>query len=314
MSDTFDLLVIGDTNPDVVVGPVALPLDFADRDRGDRERLVQGGSILLGGSAAIMACGAARLGLRVAFAGRVGDDAAGAFVRGALSERGVDTSALIVDPLLPTPLTTIITSGEGRTILTAPGCMPAISADDVPAGLLRSVRHVHAASFFLMPELASGLARLFKEARSNKATTSLDTNDDPADRWDRMVLDSVLRVTDYLLPNAAEARALTGHPEVTDAAGILARRGPLVAVKNGAAGGLVHDGSTVITASALSVEPVDTVGAGDSFDAGFVAAVLRGHKRERALSIAVACGSLSTRAAGGTAAQPDWDQATGHLR
>ncbi|MGW6276500.1 carbohydrate kinase family protein [Kribbella sp. NPDC055071] len=302
---TFDLLVIGDANPDVVVGPVDQPILF-----GQRERLVPTGSLVLGGSAAIMACGAARLGLDVAFAGRVGDDPAGAFVRTALTDRGVNVDALIVDPTLSTPLTTILTSGDDRAILTSPGCLPAISADDVPRSLLRSTRHVHAASFYLLPALAAGLAGIFKEAKSAKATTSLDPNDDPAGRWDRMVLDPILRVTDVFLPNAAEALALTGHPEVEAAAGILARRGPLVVVKNGADGALAHNGSKVTTAPALKVDTVDAVGAGDSFDAGWVAASLHGFRTERALAFAAACGSLSTRAAGGTAAQPDWDLAT----
>jgi sugar/nucleoside kinase (ribokinase family) len=302
---TFDLLVIGDANPDVVVGPVEQPILF-----GQKKRLVPSGSLVLGGSASIMACGAARLGLRVAFAGRVGDDAAGVFVRTALADRGVDVSALVTDPALPTPLTTILVSGDDRAILTSPGCLPNTAAEDVPRSLLRSVRHVHAGSFYLLPPLAAGLAGIFKQAKAAKATTSLDPNDDPAGKWDRMVLDPILRVTDYLLPNAVEALALTGHHSVVDAAGILARRGPLVVVKNGAEGALAHNGSKVITAPALKVETVDAIGAGDSFDAGWVAAVLNGMKPDRALTIAAACGSLSTRAAGGTAAQPTWEEAT----
>ncbi|MEV5965824.1 carbohydrate kinase family protein [Kribbella sp. NPDC051952] len=305
---TFDLLVIGDANPDVVIGPVDQPILF-----GQRERLVPNGSLVLGGSAAIMACGAARLGLDVAFAGRVGDDPAGAFVRTALADRGVNVDGLIVDKSLPTPLTTILLSGDDRAILTSPGCMPATSADDVPKSLLRSTRHVHAASFYLMPLLAAGLAGIFKEAKSAKATTSLDPNDDPSGRWDRTVLDPILRVTDVFLPNAAEALALTGHTEAEAAAGILARRGPLVVLKNGADGALAHTGAKVTTAPALKVDTVDAVGAGDSFDAGWVAAALNGFRTERALAIAAACGSLSTRAAGGTAAQADWELATGSV-
>ncbi|MFB6719510.1 carbohydrate kinase family protein [Kribbella sp. NPDC056345] len=305
---TYDLLVIGDANPDVVVGPVDQPILF-----GQRERLVPHGALLLGGSAAIMACGAARLGLRVAFVGRVGADAAGDFVRTALAGRGVDVSAMIVDPSLPTALTTVLTSGDDRAMITSPGCLPATTANDVPTALLRSVRHVHASSFYLMPELAAGLAGLFKEAKAAKATTSLDPNDDPSERWDRMVLDPVLRVTDYFLPNASEAQQLTGHPSTREAAGILARRGPLVVVKDGASGALAHDGAKVLKAPALQVPFVDAVGAGDSFDAGFVTARLNGFGRERALTIAAACGSLSTRAAGGTAAQADWDLALGSV-
>ncbi|MFC8513625.1 carbohydrate kinase family protein [Streptomyces sp. NPDC057257] len=301
----YDLLVIGDVNPDVVVGPVAGPLAF-----GQREQLVEHGRLVLGGSAAIMACGAARLGLRVAFAGRVGDDPAGAFARQALVARGVDTSHLVVDPQLPTPLTAIVTTADGdRAILTSPGCLAATGPEDVPAGLLAAARHVHSASFFLMPRLARSLAELFAEARAHGASTSLDTNDDPAGRWDRALLDPVLKVTDVLLPNAAEARALSGESQPADAAGALARLGPTVVVKDGARGALARAGTESVRVPALPVEPVDSVGAGDSFDAGFVAARLRGLDLRASLAVAVVCGSLSTRAHGGTAAQPTWDEA-----
>jgi sugar/nucleoside kinase (ribokinase family) len=152
-----------------------------------------------------------------------------------------------------------------------------------PSGLaLRSVRHVHATSFYRTPELASRLAEVFKVAKINKASTSLAIDEDPAGRWERVVLDGALRVTDVLLLDAAAAHALTGHPVLADAAGILARRGPLVVVRNGAAGALAHDGSKVRSVGALAVDAV-----GDGFDAGYVAAMLRGLGRDRALSIAV---------------------------
>ncbi|KAA6222924.1 carbohydrate kinase family protein [Streptomyces albofaciens JCM 4342] len=324
MPRPFDLLVIGDANPDVVVGPVPRTPEF-----GQREQLVGTGRLLPGGSAAITACGAARLGLRVTFAGRVGDDAAGAFVRTALAGRGVDVSALATDPELPTPLTTVLTHGADRAILTAPGCLAATGPQDVPDRLLAAARHVHAGSFFLMPRLARSLGDLFARARGHGAATSLDTNDDPAQRWDPELLGPVLKSVDHLLPNAAEARALAatlapgsaeevseGTPEgdrpgtgPASAAAALARLGPLVVVKDGAAGALAHDGAVLTRTAAVPADPVDTVGAGDSFDAGFIAAVLHGLDLPAALSFAAACGALSTRAHGGTAAQPTWDEA-----
>ncbi|GAA3600277.1 carbohydrate kinase family protein [Kribbella ginsengisoli] len=145
--------------------------------------------------------------------------------------------------------------------------------------LLRSARHLHVTSFYRTPELSSRLAVLFKEAKFSKASTSLAIDDDPAGRWDRVVLDGALRVTDVLLLNAAAAHALTGHPVLADAAGILARRGPLVVVRDGAAGALAHDGAKVRSVGALP--------AGDGFDAAYVAAMLSGLGRDRALSIAV---------------------------
>ncbi|MFF2846236.1 carbohydrate kinase family protein [Streptomyces sp. NPDC058001] len=310
----FDLLVVGDANPDVVVGPLDAPLAF-----GQREQLVATGLLTLGGSAAIMACGAARLGLRVAFAGRVGDDDAGRFVRDALSARGVDTTALRLDPALPSPLTTVVTRGADRAILTAPGTLADTNADDVPDVLLTGSRHVHAASYFLMPKLADALPALFRTARVHGATTSLDTNDDPAGRWRSAGLTELLAVTDILLPNAREALALSGvtdgpsddvsEADVVAAARELAASGPLVVVKTGADGALSHDGRSLLRAAPVPVEPRDTVGAGDSFDAGFVAATLAGLAPGDALAFAAACGALSTRAHGGTSAQPTWDEA-----
>ncbi|MFC9431893.1 carbohydrate kinase family protein [Streptomyces sp. NPDC056987] len=314
-SHAFDLLVIGDANPDIVLGPLDAPLAF-----GQREQLVDTGLLTLGGSAAIMAAGAARLGLKVAFAGRVGDDEAGRFVTAALAARGVDTSAVRVDPALSTPLTVVVTRGDGdRTILTAPGTLAATRADDVPEALLGDSRHVHAASYFLLPRLAEALPALFRTARERGATTSLDTNDDPAGKWDTGGsggLGAVLAVTDLLLPNAREARALAGLPEDTpleEAARQLALRVPLVAVKDGADGALVHDGRTAHRTRGIPAEPLDTVGAGDSFDAGFVAGLLAGRSAVDALELAAVCGALSTRAYGGTPAQPTRDEADAAL-
>ncbi|MEV4970676.1 carbohydrate kinase family protein [Streptomyces scopuliridis] len=317
MPHTFDLLVIGDANPDIVLGPLDAPLAF-----GQREQLVDTGLLTLGGSAAIMACGAARLGLKVAFAGRVGNDDAGRFVRTALTARGVNTDALRVDPVLPTPLTVVVTRGDGdRTILTSPGTLAATGPDDVPEALLTSSRHVHAASYFLLPRLADALPELLATARAHGATTSLDTNDDPSGEWAPGRIDATLAVTGFLLPNAQEALALasaasldaagssatTGSLEA--AAGALAALGPRVVVKNGADGALVHDGRTLLRAPSIPARPLDTVGAGDSFDAGFIAAFLRGLSTAEALAFAAACGALSTRAHGGTAAQPTWNEA-----
>jgi sugar/nucleoside kinase (ribokinase family) len=296
-----DLLVIGDANPDVIVGPLTAPLAF-----GQHEQLVESGSLVLGGSGAITACGAARLGLSVAFAGRIGDDGAGRFVLESLAARGVDTSALVVDPSSATPLTVIITRGDDRAMLTS----GEFAAFEVPEALLLSARHVHVSSYFLMPSMAGALPSLLASARARGATTSLDTNDDPADTWD---VGSMLPVVDYLLPNAREAMRLAGIPSLAPAAAELASRGPLVAVKDGAAGALCHNGRDAVRSKGITVSSVDTVGAGDSFDAGFIAAKLRGFTDQRALDFAAVCGALSTVEAGGTAAQPTWGDVMSHL-
>ena len=301
----FDLLVVGDANPDVIVGPLRTDLAF-----GQREQLAASGVLALGGSGAITAAGAARLGLKVAMAGRVGDDAGGRFVRAALDERGVDTTALRTDPDLPTPLTTVLTRDGDRAIVTAPGTLAATTAADVPPELLAECRHVHSSSYFLLPNLAADLPALLRTAREHGATTSVDTNDDPAGTWD---VGTLLRETDFLLPNAAEAARLAGVTDARQAAAVLAARGPAVVVKDGADGAFSCRDGEFAFAPGVPADAVDTVGAGDSFNAGFLAGVLAGLPLATALRCGVVCGGFSVRAPGGTAGQATWDDVLVHL-
>lgn len=300
---TFDLLVVGDANPDVIVSGSPRHPEF-----GQREQLVPAAGLVLGGSGAITAYGAARLGLRTAFVGRVGDDPAGAFVLDALRAGGVDVSACVVDPAVPTAMTVALVDGDDRAILTAPGCLDRLGAADVPPGLLERAAHVHVSSYFLQPLLAAGLGGLFGLARAAGASTSLDTNDDPAGRW--AGLEDVLPVTDVLLPNEAEALSIAGATTLEQAVKELAARGTLPVVKRGERGALALADGEFVEAPAPPVTVVDAVGAGDSFNAGLLAALLRGRPLRQAMTVAVACGTLSTRAAGGTAAQPTWEEAT----
>jgi sugar/nucleoside kinase (ribokinase family) len=301
-----DLLVLGDANPDLILtGDV-------DPTFGQAERLLRGASLVLGGSGAITACAGARLGLRVAFAGVVGDDAFGAFVRDALERRGVDTGGLAVDANRPTGVSVILQREDDRAILTAPGTIGDLRATLVDEDALRSARHVHVSSYFLQRGLRSDLSSVFGLAHGGGGSVSIDPNWDPEETWDGGLL-ALLSHTDVFFPNSAEARAITGVDDVDVAAQVLRERGTTVAVKFGQGGGLATDGHELVRSEAVPADVVDTTGAGDTFDAGFIAGRLRGWPLGRCLQLAVACGSLSTRAAGGTAAQPTLDEALAAL-
>jgi sugar/nucleoside kinase (ribokinase family) len=298
----FDLLVLGDANPDLVVrGDVELAF-------GQAEKLVEEASLVIGGSGGIVACGAARLGLRVAFAAVVGDDPFGRFMLDALTSRGIDTRGCLVDPNRPTGLSVVLSRGEDRAILTSLGTIGDLRADLIDRDLLRSVRHVHVSSYFLQRALRPDLPSLFREAHDAGATNSVDPNWDPAEEWDGGLL-SLLSDTDCFFPNSAEARAITGVDDIDVAAEALSERGTIVAVKFGQGGGLAMAGDEVVRSESIPSNVVDTTGAGDSFDAGFLAGRLAGWPLSRCLQLAVACGSLSTRDAGGTAAQPTMEEA-----
>src|SRR5437867_9102717 len=132
----FDLLVLGDANPDLIlVGDVEAVF-------GQAEKLVEGHHVAVGGSGAIMACGAARLGLRTAFAGVVGDDPFGRFMLDALADRGIDTRGILVDAARPTGLSVVLSSGEDRAILTSIGTIGDLRRENIDADALASARHV----------------------------------------------------------------------------------------------------------------------------------------------------------------------------
>ena len=300
----FDLLVLGDCNPDLVVRGGDVTPAF-----GQVERLVDEAVLTIGGSGAIAACGAAQLGLRTAFVGVVGDDVFGRFMLDALSERGVDVRRCPVDPNRPTGITIVLSRGDDRAILTAPGTIADLRGGLVDPELLASARHLHVSSYFLQAGLRKDLQQLLGEAREAGATTSADPGWDPSEEWDSGLL-KLLPLVDVFLPNSAEARLMTGLDDIDIACEALAEAGPLVAAKFGAGGGMAVHGDEVFRAPALTVDVIDTTGAGDTFDAGFLAGHLAGWPVERSLALATVCGSLSTRAAGGTGAQPTMDEAT----
>ena len=287
----FDVLVVGDANPDLLLRGDVRPRF------GQEEQLLTAADLVLGGSAAITAAGCARLGLRTALLAAVGDDVFGSVTRGHLAERGVHL--LPADNRgAPTGLTVVLSEPADRGMLTLPGTIPALRPGDVTDELLARARHVHVASLYLQPELAAGLAGVFARAHATGLTTSLDTNWDPAGAWASIA--EILAHTDVFLPNAAELAAITGE---SDPAAAAAELGTTVVMKDGARGARAWWPGGATAAPGRPVEVVDTTGAGDSFNAGFLAARLSGRPIEEAVAWAAAAGSLSTRAPGGTAAQ-----------
>jgi sugar/nucleoside kinase (ribokinase family) len=295
-----DVVVIGDANPDVVLRGDVVPRF------GQVEQLIDAAELTLGGSAAIVACGLARLGVKTALVGVVGNDAYGDFVRLKLAEAGVITQRLRIDPTTATGLTVVLSAPSDRAILTFPGTIPSLTSDAIDPSVFNGVRHVHVASPFLQPELTRGLPTLLSAARSAGASTSLDPNWDPSGQWTAIA--AVLAHLDVLLPNDAELLALNDDPAASldVAAAAFTAQGMTVVAKCGSDGGRLWtpDGQQHHVPT-TPTDVTDTTGAGDSFDAGYLAARLDGLDPRTCLAYAVAAGSLSTRAAGGTGAQAD---------
>ena len=292
----FDLVVLGDANPDLVMRGGDVTPRF-----GQAEHIVEEARLVMGGSGGILACGAAKLGLKVAMVAVVGEDLFGRFVREELIAAGVDISALVVDSERPTGITVVLSSPNDRAMLTMPGTLGDLRGSLIPADLLERTRHVHVSSFFLQRLLAEDLPDLFGDAHRAGATTSLDPNWDPAGDWDGGIHDLLPQI-DIFMPNAMEAMRLARISDLTQAIARL-RTSPLVVVKAGPEGAIAAQAGEVLKVAGISRAVVDTTGAGDSFDAGFLAGFLAGDPLERCLMLGNACGALSTRSTGGTAGQ-----------
>jgi sugar/nucleoside kinase (ribokinase family) len=303
---SFDILVAGEINPDLILSGDVTPVF------NQTEKLVDSARLSIGSSSAIFACGAARLGLKVAFIGVCGDDLFGRFMLVEMQKRGIDISHVIVRPDGQTGISVILNQGADRAILTHPGLIAALKASDVSDTLLQQARHLHVASYFLQTNLQPDLPNLFRRAQALGLTTSLDPNFDPSESW--IGFDDLLSVTNVFLPNEKEALSLSRKSDVDLAADILGSKVETLGMKLGAEGALgVRDGEKVRVAS-IPANVVDTVGAGDSFDAGFLYGYLKGWSLEKSLQLACVCGALSTQAAGGTTGQPTLDEAMAFLK
>jgi len=293
----LDIAVAGEINLDLILYglPEAMP--------AERELLASDFAMTLGSSSAILAHNLAALGSRVGFITKVGNDSFGTQAMGRLRERGVDLARVVTGS--KSGVTLILPHGPKRHILTYPGTISELRFEDLDLDYLASARHFHLSSLFLQRELLPHIPELFRRMKSSGLTTSLDTNDDPDDLWDRKLLEEVLPHVDILMPNDREARKMAGSDDLEVALSQLSAKVKTLVVKLGPKGALAIKGGQRFTAPAVPVTVVDPVGAGDSFDAGFLHQFLLGADLANCLAYGNLCGAFSTTACGGTEAFRD---------
>jgi sugar/nucleoside kinase (ribokinase family) len=305
-SRKFDIVVVGELNPDLILSGNVVP-EFRQV-----EKMVNNAILTIGSSSAIFACGAARLGLHVAFIGKIGKDQFGRYMLHSLEGYGIDTSGIREDNQTATGLSIILSTGSDRAILTYPGTIPLLQLSDINQDILAQARHLHVGSYFIQESLHPDMALLIEMAHKFGLSVSLDTNYDPSEKWDDGIVQLIKNV-DIFLPNEVECQAIAGKTNLEEAINYLGKMVKLLGVKLGVKGAILYRGSRNYQIKPIPVETVDTIGAGDSFDAGFVYGYLANWDPKRIIKFATICGSLSTRKSGGTAAQPTLEEAICYL-
>lgn len=294
-----EVCVVGEINCDLILH--GLP----ERLEPEKEILAKDFRITLGSSSAIFAHNLAALGTRTGIVSMIGNDPLGRVAIGRLVDAGVDVSAVRKSTSGTSTGVTVILAQEGpRYIFTYPGTMFEFGFEDIDLDYVFSARHLHLSSYYLHRRLRPQIARLFREAKRNKLSTSLDTNDDPENLWGDDLFE-VLPYVDVFLPNVREAMAITRCSDLDHALAKLCSDTHLVVMKLGRKGAVAREGKQEWRCEGIQVESVDPVGAGDSFDAGFIHKFLTGARREECLRFANIAGAFSTTMTGGTEAFRD---------
>jgi sugar/nucleoside kinase (ribokinase family) len=295
----IEVCVVGELNLDLIL--YGLPKDLVP----DREHLASNMAFTLGSSSAIFAHNLCVLGTQVGFISKTGGDPLGAMAAERLSAVGVDISRMKQGSgKTSTGLTVVLPFPQHRYILTYPGTMFELQYSDIDMDYVRTARHLHLSSFYLHRALRPRILHLFRQAKQAGLTTSLDTNDDPENRWDQDLLD-VLKYVDIFLPNDREAKKIAQNDDLSQALNLLAGLSKIVVVKRGSGSAICRQGGEQWSLAPPPVQMVDDIGAGDTFDAGFIHSYLLGAKLEDCLAYANIAAAYSVTREGGTEAFRD---------
>lgn len=292
----FDVLVVGELNIDLILNKIE---GFPQMGT---EILADEMTVTLGSSSAIFANNLSRLGSRVSYLGKVGKDQFASQVCTTLEASGVDISNIIATEGFQTGLTVALNYDNDRAMVTHPGAMNDLKINDISDDALRSASHMHLSSVFLQEGLKPDIIPLFKRAKELGLTTSFDPQWDPHEKWD-VDLERLLPYVDVFLPNESELAQFTGCGSIKEGLNAIKPFCKVVVVKNGVKGAVIWDGETLATQPAfLNSKVVDAIGAGDSFNSGFIYKFTRQKSLSECLEFAALTGAINTTAAGGTAA------------
>jgi sugar/nucleoside kinase (ribokinase family) len=298
----FDVVVVGELNVDLILNQIEkFPVV-------GKEVLARKMTLTLGSSSAIFACNVSTLGSRTVFSGKIGLDDFGEHVLASLNAKEVDTSKIVRSSDISTGATIVLNFNEDRAMVTYQGAMADFYIHEIPDEVLSQSKHLHVSSIFLQPALKKDIVKLYMKAKSFGLTTSLDPQWDPAEKWD-VDFKNLLAHVDIFLPNAKELECITGIKEIATAVRSLSTAN-VVVVKNGNKGACLWDGKEILDQpSFLNDEVVDSIGAGDSFNAGFVHKFIQKRPLKECLEFAALTGAINTTRAGGTAAFENLDTA-----
>lgn len=302
MKNARDVIVVGELNVDLILNQIE---SFPETGK---EKLAGNMTLTLGSSSAIFASNLSSLGINTSFIAKIGNDVFGQFCKEQLETKGVDTSLLLIKDDLKTGATIVLNFGEDRAMITHQGAMKHLGLSDITKEVLGTAKHLHFSSYFLQPGFKTDLYGLFKMAKEAGLTTSLDVQWDPAEEWD-FDYKKILPFVDVFLPNEKELLNLTGENSLEAALHAINGLVKIIVIKKDKRGSVLSYNNKIVFGKAfLNENVVDAIGAGDSFNAGFIFKFLSGFPPEDCQTFGNLIGAISTTKSGGTTAFTGYEE------
>jgi sugar/nucleoside kinase (ribokinase family) len=297
----FDVLVAGELNIDLI-------LDKLDQFPVIGKEITAADMVYtLGSSSAIFASNLSTLGVSVNYCGCIGNDSFGDKIINDLAGKNVNTSNIIRSKTSGTGITVAFNFNQDRAMVTYPGAMNELKQNDITDDMLQQAQHLHVSSVFLQPALKPGLVDLFKRAKQFGLTTSLDPQWDPAENWD-CDWKNLLPLVDVFLPNIEELKNITQKTNLSDAVAGIKNFANLIVAKNSTEGATAFYKDEIVEQPAfINHDFADAIGAGDSFNAGFIRQFIRDKSLKQCAELGAICGANNTTQKGGTTAFKNFD-------
>jgi len=293
----FDIIALGELNVDLILNNIE---GFPEVGK---EKFAKQMTLTLGSSTAIFAANAAALGAKVAFCGMIGNDSFGDLVESSLKAKGVDTCFLIRQDKYATGATICMSYDEDRANLTYQGAMDYMGLDDIDPEVFTQAKHIHISSIYMQSGVKRDLMKILELCKQHGVTVSLDSQWDPAEQWD-LDWKQVLPMLTVFMPNETELKFLTRCETLEKAIETIRPYTNAAVIKCGSKGSiLMRKGQPDRKQEALlNKNVVDCIGAGDSFNSGFIARLAAGDDLVRCQEYGNMTGAVNTTAAGGTTA------------
>jgi len=291
---TKSCLVIGDLNIDLVLNELK---GFPELGK---EIVARNHFIDIGGSGGIFSAVLSELGINTYIISKISNDFLGQFLINKLKDYGVNTDKLVIKESDETGITINLSYKKDKYQISSLNLVSNLNADEVMFENIEDIGHVHFSSYYMMKNLKADYVKLINDIKRNykNVTFSLDTNDDPENKWGEEIY-RILRNIDIFLANKKEALKITKESNIKDALNKLSRVIKTVVIKLGSEGYIARDGENCYRGDQSSVNFKDSTGAGDNFDAGFIYGYINNLGIEKNLKIANICGAKSVEYLGG---------------